>query len=784
VLKLRCAPCAGRVHSLMVWNTVALTLAASAASAVAWADEPQIETVLVTAQKRAQSIQDVPVSVSVLGSSTIAAAGVNDITDVSREIPTLEVQSSTGSGTVNFRLRRVGNLGNIPSFEPAVGLFIDGAFRIRSFFGAGELLDLDRIEVLNGPQSTLYGKNTTAGVIAMYSRAPGNSSEFITEGTIGKADAANHPLLGDAKAVWSGPITDGWGASVAGAWSGQDYLLGPNFPGQPPQNSQSRYSSRVQLQHKSDQSTLRLILEQQGSNNRDGSPEATTFAPGPVNTLHNLLIAKGLAANCAGAQPRDYGNCLLRADTTNLQATDATLLYDYHFANQLTLSSVTSWDNYKYIGAQPDAVQLGAPILGYYDQQRGHSGQQELRLTSPGHQTVDWLAGVFYYHNDLLRGDASHPTFYGEQLAAAPFWKPIAQQLVGAPLVWALPGQNSFVDSSLATDYIAAFGQADWNVTDRFHINAGLREQRETKEAVLDQFQSVPGASLTTVLINTTIPRTELSRSVSKPTWSITPQFDFTPDTMGYFTWARGFKSGGYNTGFGRLPASQREFGDETVDDYELGVKSTLLNRRLQLHAAVFDTIYNNYQDAAFIGAQFTVGNAQKATDRGLDLGLDALLTDTLTANLDVSYANFKYATYTDGVCYPGRNPDGSLPKTCDLSGEHPINAPPLKISLALEEKWPVSFGDVFGRISADWTERYNTSFSADPRLYQTDYTWMQLRVGTDVGRAQFTLWVDNLLDKRVANVDALLNLFSNDPSTQTFMQPPRTYGLTVRVTL
>ena len=251
---------------------------------------------------------------------------------------------------------------------------------------------------------------------------------------------------------------------------------------------------------------------------------------------------------------------------------------------------------------------------------------------------------------------------------------------------------------------------------------------------------------------------------------------------MLYATAARGFKSGGYNTGFGRLPATQREFGDETVDSYELGLKSTPWEHRLQLHAALFDSIYNNYQDAAFIGAQFTVGNAQKATDRGGELGLAALLTDKLTADLNVSYADFKYTTYTHGLCYPGRTPDGSAPGTCDLSGQHPINAPPTKLTLGLEQRNPVSFGDLFARLDTDWTARYNTSFSADPRLTQDPYTWMRLRLGADIGRTQVTLWADNLLDVRVANWDSLLNLFSKDPSTQTFLQPPRSYGVTVRM--
>ena len=343
-------------------------------------------------------------------------------------------------------------------------------------------------------------------------------------------------------------------------------------------------------------------------------------------------------------------------------------------------------------------------------------------------------------------------------------------------------GQESFVDSTLATDYIGVFGQTVWNATSRFHLNTGLRWQNEKKRATIDQYQNDPTPTLMTVLINSTVPATDLSRSASKVTWSVTPQLDLTRDTMLYATAARGFKSGGYNTGFGRLPAAQREFGDETVNDYELGVKSTLWNRRLQLHAAVFDTTYDNYQDAAFIGAQFTVGNAQKATDRGVDLGLAARVSETLSANLDVSYANFKYATYTDGVCYPGRVPNGSVPGTCNLSGQHPINAPPLKVSLGFEYRTPVSFGQLYARVDGDYTNRYNTSFSADPRLKQDPYTWMNLRLGADVGHTQITFWMENLLDKRVGNVDALLNLFSNDPSTQTFLQPPRSYGITLRM--
>lgn len=766
--------------SSLLWCTFVAGLALSAI--VRAQEAPVLEEIVVTSQKRAQSIETVPVSVSALGGSQLEAQGINDIYDVSRQVPTLEVQTTNGAGTIDYRLRRVGNLGNIPSFEPAVGLFVDGAFRIRSFYGAGDTLDLDRIEVINGPQSTLYGKNTTAGVISMFTRAPASTTSVSTEATIGQFDAQNRATLESFKGSLSGPLADGWGGGISAAYSGHDYFFSSSYPSGPGQDAESRYSARAQLSHNGDNSDLRLIVEQLGNNGRSGSPTATTFAPGaPATQLHDLLIANGLAPACPSEDPQGYGNCLLNPVQSNLSASDATLLWNYHLQSGVTLSSVTSWDQYTYQMRQNDVVQLGAPILGYLDQQSGHSIQQELRLTSPGHEQVDWLAGVFDYHGDMLRGSPDVATFYSEQLASAPFWRPILKQLVGVPILMGTAGQQSFVDSTSSTDYLGIFGQATWNIGSQFHLNAGVRWQREAKDATIDQFQNDPTPTLMTLVVNSTIPTTNLSRSANKVTWSVTPQYDIGKSTMAYATASEGFKSGGFNTGFGRLPANQREFADETVDDYEIGIKSTLWEHRLQLHAALFDTVYNDYQDAAFIGAQFTVGNAQKATDRGAELGANAALTDTLSADLNVSYADFIYTTYTDGVCYPGRIPDGSKPGTCDLSGQHPIDAPPTKVSFGLEYHTQASFGQLFGRIDADWTSRYNTSFSADPRLTQDPYTWLRARVGADFGRVQVILWGDNLLNEHVADIDALLNLFSQDPSTQTFLEPPRSVGVTVR---
>jgi outer membrane receptor for ferric coprogen and ferric-rhodotorulic acid len=213
---------------------------------------------------------------------------------------------------------------------------------------------------------------------------------------------------------------------------------------------------------------------------------------------------------------------------------------------------------------------------------------------------------------------------------------------------------------------------------------------------------------------------------------------------------------------------------------YEGGVKTELFDGNVRLAGSVFYTEYEDYQDAAFVGGQFTVGNAEKAELKGVELEGSALLTENLTADFAVSYASFEYDENTNGQCYPGRAPD--YPSgSCDLSGENPINAPEWKSHLGLTYERPVSWGDAYARVDWSWTDEYNTSFSADPRLVQDSYSWVNARIGTRWNSLEFVLWGDNLTDEDVVSVDAVANIYAGDGSYQSFMMPPRSYGVTLR---
>ena len=152
--------------------------------------------------------------------------------------------------------------------------------------------------------------------------------------------------------------------------------------------------------------------------------------------------------------------------------------------------------------------------------------------------------------------------------------------------------------------------------------------------------------------------------------------------------------------------------------------------------------------------------------------------------DLTASFADLKYARHTAGMCYPGRTPDGSLPLSCDLSGERLLNAPPWAIRVGLEHEAPVSWGSISGRLDWSWTDRYHTAFSADPRLLQAAHHDVGARIGARIGDTyEITLWGRNLLDANVVQITGLLNFF-NDASWQSFFGEPRSYGITLRAQL
>jgi outer membrane receptor protein involved in Fe transport len=715
-------------------------------------------------------------------------AGINDIQDLARQVPSLQVHNNVAPVATSYRVRRVGNIGNIPTFEPAVGMFQDGAYRNRPLFTAGDMFDVERIEVLRGPQSTLYGKNTTAGVVAIYTKTPAESFEGnarLDAGVVeGASDASLYRFVGGV----SGPLTDSLSGSIGISATDQDHAFDSALSeSKEHANDQVRQAVRGQLQWDiSDALSVRLIAGYMEENDDSTSADVYIVPGSSAATAIASLQDAGTAQSCSSNDPLDQRHCSRKSATTDLRASEATLLVDYVLANDWTVTSISSWDWFRFKGTLDDVAQVNSPILKFHDTQEADSWQQELRLSSAGGETVDWLAGVFYYKNDFYRGDhGDRYTFLEDTYSADPATAAMLQQVAGLafPLPVATAGQNGSYAGSQDTDYLGVFGQATWNMSEKFAITGGVRWQEEEKKGSLEQSVTVPGLSLISLSLLPEAVGGDLQRTTNEVTWSVTPQYFVTEDLSVYVTAAHGFKSGGFNVGWGRTPMDQRQFEDEDIMHYEAGLKTTLLDSRMQLAVSAFYTEYDNYQDAAFVGQVFNVTNAEKTELKGAELEGKLLLGQHVSADFGISYADLTYDKYTGGLCYPGRTPTDPATGACDLSGENPVNAPEWTTQLGLMYQTEVSWGEVYTRADWAWSDEYNTSFSADPRRVQDSYSWVNFRLVTRWDDYELVAWVDNALDEDVATFDAVLSLFGNsDPSYQTFRQAPRSYGLTARI--
>lgn len=749
----------------------------------------EIEEVIVTAQKRAQSLQDVPMAVSAVTGMALSDAGVDTTLDLTRIVPTLDMQTNTSPVSTNFRIRRIGNFGNIPDFEPAVGVFIDGAYRSRPLFGANELFDLDRVEILRGPQSTLYGKNVTAGVIGIYTALPAEEFEWRAELRSGIVQGSRDATAYSFKGGITGPLADNLAGSLGVSYTFQDEMQEQAISGAPDANELERYSVRGQLHwNPSDDLSVRAILGMMRQ--PDNKRLANDFYFDPNGPFAGIILpvwqGAGVSEVCTDTDPDNRIGCNRLPMESDVEANEATLLISYTLDNGMVIDSVTSYDDYRFEGLQPDVAQVMAPIFRYQDTQEGEAWQQELRL-SGSNDTLDWMTGVFIYQSTFNRGDkGKRPMMLWDTLSDHPAVVGLHGALFGIPLPFATQGQMGFIDSEIDTDYRAVFGQMTWHISDQFNLTAGARWQEEDKEGHLRQSVNDPSPSIISFLLSPSwISSDNLERDTDEVTWSVTPQYTFNNGTMIYGNVSKGFKSGGFNTGFGDITIPNREFQDEDIRHVEVGIKSDLMDGRLRLAGSVFQTQYDDYQDSAFVGGQFTVGNAEELELRGFEVEGTALVGDNLTVDFAVSYADLEYDRHTTAQCYPGRTPDSPTdPAGCVLDGEKPINAPEWKAHLGVTYEVPVSWGDVYARGGWSWTDEYNTSFSADPLLVQDSHHWLSARLGFRWSDVELVLWGENLADEEVNTLTAVTNIYAGggDNSYQNYQLPPRSYGITIRM--
>lgn len=792
-------------HNLLVKkSSVLLATAVSTAiagytGAVSAQNSPMLEEVIVTATKRAESLQDVSVSVTAVSSDFMQDAGISDMVDVSMHVPALTVTTNSSPWNTSFRIRRMGNEGNIPTFEPDTGLFIDGAFRSKSGLGLGDLVDIERIEVLKGPQSTLYGKNVTAGVIGITTTAP--SEEFSGMAEASAAEDAAYTVKG----MINGAITDGLDGRLSISHSQRDHLM-ENVSG-PDSDDLNSSSVRGQLMfYPNESSSVRLIAGyvDRDFDNAVGDVEFSETTQAVVG----IIQASGLTSNLTPiSADNKMGNRKVNQSQGNSEfkqeSYDVTAIVTYDFEAS-TLTSISSYDDYdvKSTLGDPDGNVLDTSI--FRDPQEGYSWSQEFRLTSPGGETFDWMTGVFAYHNNFTRGDKKDPEFVlGEDMGAigvvfSTLAFPPGSPLWGTP-IYGVEGETGSFYNEQDTDSLGIFASATWNISNDLSITGGLRYSYEEKDADLITSNNGSVSMLPTSLAGDTGVLGSLTPTNSwstKDDWdavtgNLSVEYHWNEDIMTYLSYAHGFKAGGYNLGFGGAtsPNSDRPFDEETVDSIELGWKTHLFDSRVQLNGAMFYTEYTDFQSAAFLGLSFNVNNAEQVDNYGFEFDGIYLMSESLTVNFAASYVVAEYDEYTRGSCAFGATPkaDGF----CDLSGEDLPFAPRWKTSAGIQYETSLAGGDFYSRLDGSWVDDYIPSSSLDKRHEQSDYFIANLKFGWRSENWDVSVWSKNITDEDYAVQYAPDNVLGallappgapgGDGSQQVYLNAPRSSGVTVR---
>ncbi|MBD3832722.1 MAG: TonB-dependent receptor [Brevundimonas sp.] len=870
--------------SVAVVGAVAFGFAGAAAAQ----DGPTtIDDIIVTAQKREQNLQDVPIVVTTLSQEALNGAGVRDIKDLQILTPGMTVTSTQSEASTTARIRGVGTVGDNPGLESSVGVVIDGVYRSRNGVGFGDLGELSRIEVLKGPQGTLFGKNTSAGVINIISEAPSFTPGFNAEATYGNFNA-----WGVAGSV-TGPITDQIAGRLYVAKRERDgfydVVTGAGPRAEKDDQNQNFWTARGQLLIlPSDEVSIRLIADYSKRDEyccvstqiRTGPPYGAVTAVGgqqtpPAPGFGALPFSRTAYANRSTAQTMEDMGFSAEANI-DIPSWNA------------TLTSVSSWRNWEGINAM-DLDYTTADLL-YRVDDGGYGFElnnltQEFRLAGSTDK-LDWLVGVFATRENISRDDSY---WYGA--GYTPFLSLLISSQLNAGTGGAIPQSGAIIGCltrpgttaqflagcllnggtstsgplapsgpgfgvghgvqdhySQRSESLALFTNNTWHVTDKFDVTLGLRYTQDKKRllAVQDNLGTNGAAcggvlgnvtNLTNAFIGAGLSPTAAAASAGGVAGNIclpwaNPLFDnrriseetddgelsgtikaayrLNDSVMAYGSYARGYKSFGYNldrvqgaTATNPLPITPNAsllFPSETVDSYELGLKNTLFDRTVLLNLTYFHQTFEDFQLNTFLGTAFVVESIPELKSQGFDADFVWFTpVEGLSLTTGLTYTDTKYGDFTAAdLTNPSNFRQLSL-----LPGARASFAPEWSATGSVAFDRSIGAGLKVGfNLSAKYSTEYNTGSDLLPYKMQDAFTLVNGRItlGSDDDRWALDIWAQNLTDeeyKQVA-INAPLQgsafqstvqpngtFFNPALDTQTynaFLGQPRTYGATLRV--
>lgn len=704
-------------------------------------NDASLQEIIVTAQKRSESAQSVPISIAAVSGATLAQSGAVNLENVQRLTPGLTI-STIGTGWVSYTyIRGVGTSQVDPRADPSVAYFIDEVYLGGSSGLQFDLSDIERIEVLKGPQGTLFGRNTSGGAISIITKKP--SDKFGLDFT---ADAGNYNLLAGRGSV-TGPLTsDG---SLRYRLSGSVRHRDPvtqNLGGGRDPGKVNTWGARGSLEYVGSDLTAQISADYFHSNY--GMANTFLLTPcvaAPVNTC--FLSAGGaakVAANPGQTFFRGYYDHPDGFERQRVWSVTGRLEWTLPFA---TLTSISAYRRNDFSRAND---QDGSIADGYTwnTDELDRTFSQELRLAHTGDK-FDWLAGLYYYNARTTRED---------------FWT------IGADI--AIPPLRNTIYrdfSHITTESFAAFGQGTYHFTDEFSLSVGGRYTHDRKKddrTVVLAIAAGGGYSVNP------------SNSWQSFDPAVTIEYKANQNFMLYGSYRRGFKSGGYQTVLQSSPVTASlPYNPEHVNSFEAGIKSEWFNRRLRVNIAGFHTQIKGQQVSRVDvsrSAAIIIDNAGTASANGVDLAISAQITRAFSIDWAATYQQARFDKYDTIV--------GGVPTS--YAGNHQPRSPDFMLSAAANYVLPLgSWGSA--TVHGDWFHQSRVFFQAenfgvnpsgiDISQRKYDVFNARLTVAPSDGPWELSGWVKNIGDthycRNIANV-GLSGLCSPGD--------PRTYGLTV----
>ncbi|WP_082703490.1 TonB-dependent receptor [Novosphingobium sp. Fuku2-ISO-50] len=611
-----------------------------------------VETITVTARKREEKLQETPISISAFSAKGLESRNITQIDQIAQSVPNLTIKSSvstSGNNTsASFFIRGIGQSDFLLNVDPGVGLYVDGVYVPRSIGGLLDLLDPERIEVLRGPQGTLFGRNTIGGAISITSQKPSSTWTGYGQVTTGSYNRL------DFSARVSGPIAENLLVAVSAERLKEDGYVKNMLPGGPDEGGRNSWSMRGQLSY-TPTDRLSIDLAADYTQQRDETSPNVLIAVNPNALLvssYNAKVGGTCVTAAASSNPACFSSYYVagpyRTYSTYLTSNPVSEAFAQSvlgapFAPQSNadIYGVSGTIGYDFGAAKLKSITAFRSVNAVYPRDTDHSPlqveqvlnrfidkefTQELQLSGKGFDDrLKWLIGAFYDHET-----GTHRDFLDVDLFVA------------------LSG------GSVKNDSVAVYTQETYEITSKLSLTAGVRWTDDTKRFTPDQY-IVQDLGLGIPAGTPLLPNTQVETTAREWTPYVNLSYKWTPDVMTYASYSKGYKGGGFTQRvFPPLPATP-SFAPETANVYEVGFKSAAFGHRLQVNGAAFYTDYKNLQVNTLAGIAPITENAAAATIKGFELEAQATPVDGLhleasTGYLDAAYKHLDQAAIDAGL--------------------------------------------------------------------------------------------------------------------------------------